>query len=124
MPGKITIRMTLKFSKAYAAAVSRKMDPPAKNQEALYAMLEAAGLFWDSDEGEWIEVEQEKADPPSELVRLRVWAAGELVSGLADDLEQAMRRCDYRLVERSKPYLCRPPKVLESRVYLTFQKKE
>jgi hypothetical protein len=54
------------------------------------------------------------------MIRIRVWAATEKVADAADAVAEAMPQYGLRLIERSEPYICRPPKQAESRIYLTF----
>ncbi len=64
-----------------------------------------------------------EADPPTELIRLRVWADARFVEQVADECVFAVAAKGLRLVEKSDPYNCRPPKQLEARVYLSFMKE-
>jgi hypothetical protein len=114
--------MTAKYSTALIEANRHRLDTSG-NQEALYERLEAIGLLWDSSSQEWLTVAQEPADPPTELVMIRVWAKTEDVEAAAGVVARAYEATGYRLIERSRPYLCRPPKQLESRVYLKFLPK-
>lgn len=59
------------------------------------------------------------ADPPSNLIRVRLWADASHVEQLADTVTQMLETSGYRVLERSN-YPCRPPKQLEARVYLTI----
>lgn len=92
----------------------RKMS----NQDELYATLNKAGFHWDSGSKEWQFHAPEAADDPTPLVMIRVWADAEIVEEAADEVIEHLKR--FRLVERSRPYPCRPPKQFESRVYLKF----
>ena len=53
-----------------------------------------------------------------------MWAKAELVEELAQHLVEQSVEIGLRLVEKSKPYPCRPPNQLESRIYLTFEDDE
>ncbi|MEZ4622092.1 MAG: hypothetical protein R2867_42200 [Caldilineaceae bacterium] len=87
----------------------------------MYPHLESNGYQWNSESGEWENWQAMDADEPSELIRVRTWARAEVVEMIADGIVEAMLAAGVRLVERSKPYPCRPPKQLDSRVYLTFE---
>lgn len=91
------------------------------DQETLYRALNTQGYYWDSKREMW-ERNHEPPDPPTDLVRIRVWAETSKVKQMADliiDEMEASRKCEF--IERSEPYQCRPPKQLESRIYLTFR---
>lgn len=90
------------------------------NQETLYRLLNEANYYWDSGTQAWQQLSQD-ADPPSELIRVRVWAEASKVEGAAYQVRVAMEEQGYHFMEASQPYPCRPPKQLESRIYLTFK---
>ena len=93
------------------------------NQERLYDHLQGAGFFWNSANKEWEEHDQRDADEPTGLIMIRVWADSDIVEDVADDVVSRTKNI-LTLVEKSKPYICRPPKQLEARVYLRFIPKE
>lgn len=114
-------KMTAKYAGALAVASKafRHTDPlPSDNQEELYQALQKKGYFWDSSAKEWEYHAPEAAQEPTPLVHIRVWADAEVVEAAADEVVEQLRQ--FRLVERSRPYPCRPPKQFESRVYLKF----
>ena len=78
------------------------------------------GLQWNSQEGEWQDVASEPADPATGLIKVRVWSDTEIIDEVTDELVKLMTSRKFGMVERSLPYMCRPPKQLESRVYLAF----
>jgi hypothetical protein len=90
------------------------------NQEKLYRLLNESGYYWDSGTQAWQQLNQ-GADPPTELIRVRVWAETSKVEGAAYQLRVAMEEQGYIFLEKSDPYPCRPPKQLESRIYLSFK---
>lgn len=90
------------------------------NQERLYRLLIEAGYFWDAQTQNWQSLAQD-ADPPTELIRVRVWAERSKVEGAAYQLQVAMEETGYVFLEKSDSYPCRPPKQLESRIYMTFK---
>jgi len=116
-------KMTVKYSAAVRLALSLKVSP-SNDQGVMYGDLEGRGYQWDSKKGEWIRLLDVPANKPSGSVNIRLWADLNDVDGLADDLEQAMRRCDLRLLKRSQVYVCRPPQQLEGRVYMLFVKRD
>jgi hypothetical protein len=112
-------KMTAKYSTALQYARMRGL-PTDGNQEALYQRLNKAGFMWDSSSQEWLELASEPADPPTPLVMVRVWANAETVEAMADMVQEFMAESDFTPVKRNGPYLCRPPKQLEARMYLEF----
>ncbi len=115
-------KMTAKYSGAVGIA-HRKRIGISGDQEELYALLAKAGFWWDSQLQTWSEVSNEAADEPSNLLRVRVWAKTKDVESQARLIVRTLTSGGYRLVEQSQPYICRPPKQLESRVYLTFMRE-
>jgi hypothetical protein len=88
--------------------------------EEMYQTMADHGYQWNSESGTWDDWGAMPRDQPTELIRVRAWARAEAVEMVADGITEAMLAAGLVLVERSKPYPCRPPKQLESRVYLTF----
>ncbi len=118
-------KMTAKWKAALSTArkvwkLSASEVQRFEMQELLYERLVEAGYLWDSTQQEWIELKAEPADPPGETIRIRVWADAEVVQEAADDMLASLKRRGFRMVEMSKPYPCRPPKQLESRIYLSL----
>jgi hypothetical protein len=111
-------KLTRKYSAALVAANALKIQIP-KDQETLYELIEKNGRMWDSDQGEWIDLTDEEADEPTPCLMVRVWADSEIVEEYADLIVQKLKP-RATLIERSKPYICRPPKQLEGRIYLRF----
>lgn len=93
------------------------------NQDELYERLQKQGYHWNSKAGEWEYHKPESANDPTPLLYIRVWADADAVEQAADEVSQKLAG-GYALVERSRPYPCRPPKQLESRVYLKFLPKQ
>ena len=114
------MKRTRKWSAAiaYSGITGSLKDRP----EDLYKALNEQGVYWDSDQGLW-ELNNQPADPATQLIRIRIWAAAEKIPAAVDDIK-VMLAPFYDLLEQSDPYPCRPPKQLESRVYLTFKRKE
>lgn len=94
--------------------------PERDNQETLYRLLNEQGHYWDASTQAWTQLTG-PADPPTELIRVRVWAETSKVGGAAYQLRVVMEETGYQFMEQSEPYPCRPPKQLESRIYLTFK---
>jgi|SRR5690606_20592418 len=88
----------------------------------VYEKMQQAGFMWDSQTEEWVDTSNLHADPPTDLLRVRVWADSRLVEQLADVVALELGKY-FVLDERSVVYPCRPPKQSESRVYLTFRQK-
>lgn len=121
-------KMTAKYSTALALAHREGVGANvngATPQEALYTRLQERGYFWNSDAKQWERFDIAEANPPMEGVLIRVWAATEHAQKAAQAVAHALRAVHgWRLVETSEPYQCRPPKQLESRVYLKFMPRE
>jgi hypothetical protein len=120
-------KLTRKF--ASALIVARREGIPdyiavGDNQDALYNHLQSKGYLWNSQTQIWEFVADEPADEPTQFVRLRVWADTEIVSEVADDMAESLKKLKFKLQERSEAYRCRPPKQGESRIYLTFSPPE
>lgn len=116
-------KATRKYTAAIETAHKAGLTQPggwATNQEDVYQALNQAGYHWNSETNAWEQWTDEPADQPTEFVMVRVWAAAETVGDVTDDLVRAMRKAGARLMERSNPYPCRPPKQQEARVYLKF----
>ena len=119
-------KMTAKYSGALEAARRAKLNVGDSNQEQLYAGLQYAGYFWDSNTKQWEYHEPELADEPTPLVMIRVWADAEIIEEAADliitrlTLKALPKDKIWQLVERSPAYGCRPPKQKEARIYLKF----
>ena len=110
-------RMTTKYRAALKIAKAISIPNALEDQSALYQKLNEHNYFWNSKLKTW---GKKPALAPTDLVRIRVWAAAEHVEQAADDAMNALSHHHYKLLERSSPYPCRPPKQLESRIYLTF----
>ncbi|MCG3207797.1 MAG: hypothetical protein FOGNACKC_01397 [Anaerolineae bacterium] len=118
-------KMTAKYAAAVDAAHNARLNAAGtRNQEELYELLQSAGWFWDSTRKRWDFYPQEEAEPATKMIMVRVWCDSEITEDMADDLTAALRKYantkGWELVERSRPYPCRPPKQLESRIYLKF----
>ncbi|GIK36602.1 MAG: hypothetical protein BroJett011_04350 [Chloroflexota bacterium] len=111
-------KMTAKYSSALVAARAATLSTNG-DQEALYQRLNAAGLWWDSKAGEWMNFNTLPANDPTPKLMIRVWAVGDQVNERADDIIKGLRG-KFKLIQRSGPYPCRPPQQKESRVYLEF----
>jgi hypothetical protein len=108
------MRQTVKYREACAIATL-----PHQTQDDLYRALNDLGFFWNSKTQKW-ERNERLADAPSSVIRIRVWAATEQVRQVAATVIESLAQYDLSLIEQSEPYVCRPPKQLESRIYLTF----
>lgn len=108
------MKQTKKYTKACEIATLAH-----ETQESLYKQLNGLGFFWDSKLQKWIR-DDRVADAPTNLIRVRVWAATDKVEQAANCLIEGYTEYDLKLQERSDPYQCRPPKQGESRIYLTF----
>ncbi len=117
--------MAPKRTKKYVAAEAmlRRLGVAVfgyRSAETFYEVLAEKGYQWNSETGIWENWQAMDADQPTELIRVRAWARAEVVEMIADGVVESMLAAGLRLVERSSPYPCRPPKQLESRIYITF----
>jgi hypothetical protein len=117
-------KMTAKYERALHTALNKVRISPIlldkmSTQEELYTALQQAGYFWDSAAKTWDYHEPEAADEPTALIMVRVWSDSEIIDEAADEIINGVKNV-WKLVERSTPYQCRPPKQGESRVYLKF----
>lgn len=112
-------KQTRKYRTACELAEKLKIDE-RNNQERLYRLLNESSYYWDSGSQAWQRL-TESADPPTELIRVRVWAEASKVEGAAYQMRLAMEEQGYIFLEQSQPCPCRPPKQLESRIYLSFK---
>lgn len=93
------------------------------DQNRLYSLLNEQGYFWESDTHSWRKT-KEVADPPSSVIRVRIWTDSTKVRGVAHEMKSVLEESGYELIEQSEPYTCRPPKQLDSRIYQTFRHKD
>lgn len=113
-------RQTAKWVSAKQIAATHNIT--GADQDDIYSQLNSAGYLWDAESKAW-ELLAEEADPPTELINIRVWSDAKQVEAIAKQLTTALQTQGLKLIEQSKPYPCRPPKQLEARVYLKFQSK-
>lgn len=112
-------RATRKYKAAIALA--REINLAINDdQEVLYRALNERGYQWDSQSGVWQSLPDLPADPPTDFVMIRLWCANEVIEEVVNDVIKQIQALGLRLMEQSTPYPCRPPKQLESRVYLKF----
>jgi len=116
-------KRTAKFVAAESTARKNKIRPTGEAED-LYNRLADAGFMWDSKRGEWINLAAEPAELPMNKIMVRVWSKGEEVRQIAEDLVMSMNMVGYSLIQMSEPYPCRPPKQLESRIYIEFARRD
>lgn len=112
------MRQTRKYCSACEIAILNHAT-----QEDLYTELNRLGFFWDSKKQVW-ERNDQLAEPPSKLIKVRVWAATDQVERVAEAMIEAMMNYELKFLEGSAPFVCRPPKQNESRIYLLFSDGE
>lgn len=113
-------RQTRKYTAAVTAAHAAQISTNG-SQEELYACLQAADYYWDADAAQWLHAARADANPPTNLLRVRVWTRREWVEDEADEIVDRMTdHPGLRLIERSQAYPCRPPNQGEARIYLLF----
>lgn len=112
-------KQTRKYTTAVGMAIFLGIDK-IETQETLYRLLNEAGYYWDSGTQKWQKL-SEDADAPTDLIRVRIWAEASRVIGAAYQMRIAMEEQGYTFLDQSEPYPCRPPRQLESRIYLLFK---
>lgn len=110
-------RKTKKYLQALKAADGLSLGD-FSIQDDLYTALNASNLFWDLGDKRWVPAMA--PDPASQVIKIRVWGKATTVEDTAEMLVRRLTREGLTLLERSRPYLCRPPKQLEARIYLSF----
>lgn len=118
-------KQTAKYSAALALSLQLKI-PKCKtlHQESLYRELNRGGYFWDFKTKRW-EQSQEQANPPSDLVRIKVTSSTHSVEEKARELANFfIEVLEYDLIVKSALYIQRPPNQSQSAMYLTFQPRD
>ena len=110
----------MKRTKKFVAAEKIALEIGVNIDEDIYHNLEQNNYFWDSNQGEWIR--GEPPHPPTNLIKIRVWADSKTIKRDCDNIIHSLSSNGFVLEEGSEPYICRPPKQLESRIYLTFRR--
>ncbi|MEH2236013.1 MAG: hypothetical protein V7K30_07075 [Nostoc sp.] len=82
--------------------------------------LNRLGWYWNSQNKEW-ERDDTPAKLATQLIRVRVWAATDKVEQAAELFLEKAEDNGLRLIEKSAPYINRPPNQNDSRIYLTFE---
>lgn len=112
-------KRTRKYASASDLALSLDISIP-DNQETLYRLLNESAYYWSSSLRKWEHLPQ-SADPPSDVIYVRVWADASRVDGVAYQLRVSLESEGYVFLDQSQPYPCRPPKQLEARIYMSFR---
>lgn len=113
-----------KNTKKYSSAivlVNQLQISQVNSQEETYKRINEQGYYWDSKSGQWQNLNQD-ADLPTELIKIRVWAESSQVASIAHQVRVSMQVLGHEFLEQSDVYPCRPPKQLESRIYLSFKR--
>ncbi|MDZ8227540.1 hypothetical protein [Nostoc sp. ChiVER01] len=109
------MKQTQKYSKA-----CQILTFPHKTQDELYTELNRLGWYWNSQKKEWAR-DDTPAKQATQLIRVRVWAATNKVEQAAELFLENAEENGLRLIEKSPPYVNRPPNQNDSRIYLTFE---
>lgn len=109
------MRKTQKYTKACEI-----LKYPYQTQDELYAELNRLGYYWDSKKKVWIR-DNTLPGEATKLIHVRVWADATKVEDAAALFIENAESMGLELLEKSPPKPCRPPKQLESRVYLKFK---
>jgi len=113
------MRITEKYRKALQ--IGHPLKITTKEREELYQQLNRNSYFWNSDKRKWEKIST-AANPPTELIKIRIWADARITESVASELIEGLAKKGLRVMNCSKPYLCRPPEHSESRMYLEFVK--
>jgi len=111
----------MKRTKKFIAAEETALEIGINVDSDIYKNLEQYNYFWDSNQGEWLQGEE--ADPPTNFIKIRVWADGKKLEEDCKKILHALAS-DFILEEISEPYSCSPPKQLESRIYLILSRRK
>lgn len=90
------------------------------SSDQLYRHLQDNDYFWDSTISSWVHTPSQNNDPPSQLIKIRLWCDKNKAEQVSLTIMELMDSAGYRCLEFSYPYPCRPPKANDSRIYLTF----
>lgn len=113
------MRITEKYRKAIQ--IRHRLKIRTEDREELYQQLNKNSYFWNSERKKWEKIST-AANPPTELIKVRIWADARITETVASKLIEALAKKGLRKMNCSKPYLCRPPEHLESRMYIEFVK--
>ena len=116
-------RMTAKYTAALNTVFVHNLPLDLSlhhyRHDELYKILKQCGFAWNSHSKVW--EWNETVDEPTPL-KIRVWTHADEVEGLAEDIIAKLKQ-SFDVVEKSKVYLCRPPKQAEGRVYISLLKR-
>ena len=113
------MRITEKYRKALE--IGQRLKITTKDREEIYQQLNSKSYFWNSEKKKWEKI-RTKSKPPTELIKIRIWADARITEAVASELIEALSKNGLRVMNCSEPYQCYPPKGLESRVYIDFVK--
>lgn len=118
-------RKTQKYNAARTIATELNFRGDWDDQNALYQFLNEHHHVWDSKTGEWENYQAIPSYPPTDLLMIRVWTGTREESiAIARFLRHLLEQhTELDFIEQSEPYVCRPPKQNDYRVYLKFKKK-
>lgn len=112
----------IKRTRKYLKALEVSADFSHGTSDELYQHMIAQGYYWDENCGLWIQGADQKNDPPSTQIKVRLWADKNQVENISNKVIEAVTDQGFRFIEKSIPYPCRPPKANDARVYLTFER--
>jgi len=113
------VRFTLKYRKALQIAP----DFPRTTNVQLYQYLFDQGYAWDEQQQEWVEFQTGDNDLPDRRISIRVMTDYQEVDAIAETIAGWAENAGYRLISRSRVYLCHPPNGNDGRVYLTLERR-
>lgn len=109
----------MKQTQKYITASQILTFPHATHQD-LYNELTRLGWQWNPQKKEWAR-DDRPAKEATQLIRVRVWAATNKVDQAAELFLENAEENGLRLIEKSSPYVNRPPNQNDSRIYLVFE---
>ena len=112
------MRQTQKYVKA-----TQILTINHSHQEQLYQELNKLGWWWNAKLKEW-ERNDQLADPPMEGFKIRLWGNNEEIEHYSQLITQFLRENGCSIVDKSKPYVCRPPQQNQSIIYLHIIDKD
>ena len=105
---------------ARALAKVHKISANLDSQQALYQALNTAGFYWNSKAKGWDDHRNTPINPPTSVIRIRVWADGQIVGQIASSIAEFLKTHGLQMLNQTEAFPCRPPSQKESRIYLEF----
>lgn len=111
-------KRTTKYIKALEQSEAQDFEHQSSDQ--LYEHLQEKGYYWDSNCQNWVFSPAEKNDPASSSVKIRVHFEKTQANDIANKVAELLESGGFKLLDKSKPYICKPPQSNDAMVYLNF----